>query len=78
MRRLVGVVTAAGLLAAGLTVVSVAGGSAQAGVEAAKPSAPLAAVGTSGGYAELVERVAPSIVTVRSERLVKPASAPLR
>ena len=76
MRRLVGVVTASGLLAAGLTVLSVAGGSAQAGVEAAKPSAPLAVVGTSGGYAELVERVAPSIVTVRSERLVKPASAP--
>ena len=76
MRRLVGVVTAAGLLAAGLTVVSVAGGRAQAGVEAVKPSAPLAAVGMPGGYAELVERVAPSIVTVRSERLVKPASAP--
>ena len=70
-----GVVTASGLLAAGLTVVSVAGGSAQAGVEATKPSA-AAAVATSGGYAELVERVAPSIVTVRSERLVKPASAP--
>ena len=49
MRRLVGVVTASGLLAAGLTVVSVAGGSAQAGVETAKPSAPLAAVGGRAG-----------------------------
>ena len=31
-----------------------------------------------GGYADVVARVSPSIVTIRSERTVKPASLPFR
>jgi Do/DeqQ family serine protease len=77
MRRVVGVVTAAGLLAGGLVAGSVMGGAAQAGaLEAVRTTAGVAPVPASSGYAEVVSRVAPSIVTVRSERLVKPAAMP--
>jgi serine protease Do len=42
---------------------------------AATPAAPAAtASGLSASYADLASRVAPSVVTVRSERLVRPAS----
>jgi Do/DeqQ family serine protease len=77
MRRVLAVAGAAGLLAAGLVAGSVAGGSAQAGsLEAVRTTAGVAPVPASSGYAEVVSRVAPSIVTVRSERLVKPAAMP--
>ena len=77
MRRMVGVVTAAGLLAGGLVGAALVGRDAQAGsLEAVHSAVGVAPVPASSGYAELVARVAPSIVTVRSERLVKPAAMP--
>jgi Do/DeqQ family serine protease len=77
MRRVLAVASAAGLLAAGLMAGTVMGGAAQAGaLEAVRTTAGVAPVPASSGYAEVVSRVAPSIVTVRSERLVKPAAMP--
>ena len=77
MRRMVGVVTAAGLLAGGLVGAALVGRDAQAGnLEAVHSAVGVAPVPASSGYAELVARVAPSIVTVRSERLAKPAALP--
>jgi len=74
--------TLVGVGAAGLAGLAAAGGAA-IGLEhpsvqasAATPAAALPAlspVPAPGGYADLVERVAPSIVTVRSERLVETA-----
>ncbi len=82
-RVVVGAAGRALLLAAGLVGASRAGPSAHASsVEAVHETRPAAAVGVApvvpaSGYADLVARVAPSIVTVRSERLVKPAEVPL-
>jgi Do/DeqQ family serine protease len=45
-------------------------------LEAVHSAVGVAPVPASSGYAELVARVAPSIVTVRSERLAKPAALP--
>ena len=77
MRRIVGLVAAAGLVAGGLAVGSVVNGNAHAGgFEAVHSTVGVAPVPASSGYAELVARVAPSIVTVHSERLVRPAAMP--
>jgi Do/DeqQ family serine protease len=46
------------------------------GLEAVHSAMGVAPVPASSGYAELVANVAPSIVTVRSERLAKPAALP--
>lgn len=46
------------------------------GFEAAHAPGGVAPVPAGSGYADLVARVAPSIVTVRSERLVRPVAAP--
>jgi Do/DeqQ family serine protease len=65
------------LLAAGLVGASLAGPPAQAGTFEAVHEAPaISPVAAATGYADLVARVAPAIVTVRSERLVKPAGVP--
>ena len=74
MRRMVGVVTAAGLLAGGLVGSALLSRNAHA--ESLEAAHSAATVPVSSGYAEIVSRVAPSIVTVRSERLVKPAAMP--
>ena len=77
MRRMVGLVAAAGLVAGGLAVGSAVSGNVHAGgFEAVHSTLGAAPVPAASGYAELVARVAPSIVTVRSERLVKPAAMP--
>ncbi len=65
------------LLAAGLVGASLAGPTAHAGTfEAVHQTQAVAPVAAATGYADLVARVAPSIVTVRSERMVKPAAMP--
>jgi Do/DeqQ family serine protease len=62
----------AGLLAAGFT-----GPAAHAdGFQAVHETQGVAPVPAASGYADLVAKVAPSIVTVRSERVVKPAALP--
>jgi Do/DeqQ family serine protease len=77
MSRTLGAVTLAALLAggmvgAGLSSVSVKAG----GLEAVHSPTGIAPVSASTGYADLVARVAPSIVTVRSERVSKAIAAP--
>jgi Do/DeqQ family serine protease len=63
----------AGLLAAGLT-----GRAAHADSFQALHGTPVVAPAyAASGYADLVAKVAPSIVTIRSERVVKPAALPL-
>ncbi len=78
-RVMVGAASLALLVAAGLVGASVAGPSAHAStpeaVREARSVVPAAPAATNG-YADLVAQVAPSIVTVRSERLVKPTDAP--
>ena len=76
MGRMVGLLAAAGLVAGGLAVGSVVSGNVHAEGEAVHSTAGAAPVPASSGYAEVVARVAPSIVTVRSERMVKPAAMP--
>jgi len=61
-----------GLAGANLRVPGVHAGGFEA-VHSAVGAAPVVA---STGYADLVVKVAPSIVTVRSERMVKPAAVP--
>src|SRR5262245_21114783 len=61
-----------GFLGAGLSGVGVKAG----GFEAVHSPAAVAAVPASSGYADLVARVAPSIATVRAERVAKPAALP--
>ncbi len=63
----------AGAIGADLGVRSARAAGPVVAVEAAPP---LAAPPASAGYADVVVRVAPSIVTVRAERLVKPAALP--
>jgi serine protease Do len=48
-----------------------------AGFAAVHEATPIAVVPAASGYADVVARVAPSIVTVRAERTVNPASSPL-
>jgi len=77
MRRMVGLVAVAGLLAGGMVSAALVGRDAHAGsLEAVHSAVGVAPVPASSGYADVVSRVAPSIVTVRSERLVKPAAMP--
>jgi serine protease Do len=61
-----------GVLGAGLSGVSVKAG----GLAAVHSPVGVAPVVASSGYADLVARVAPSIVTIRSERVSKPVAAP--
>jgi Do/DeqQ family serine protease len=63
---------AGGVLGAGLSGVGVKAG----GLEAVHSPAGVAPVVPSTGYADLVAHVAPSIVTIRSERVSKPVAAP--
>src|SRR5262245_37241798 len=63
---------AGGVVGAGLSGVSVKAG----GLEAVHSPVGVAPVVASTGYADLVARVAPSIVTVRSERVSKAVSSP--
>ena len=61
-----------GFLGAGLSGVGVKAG----GPEAVHSPAAVAPVAASSGYADLVARVAPSIATVRAERIAKPTAMP--
>jgi serine protease Do len=72
-----GGVSLALLLAAGFAVTGLSGPAVRASdFEAVHQAQGVAPVPASSGYAELVAKVAPSIVTVRSEREVKPVTLP--
>ncbi len=72
-----GVASLAGLLSAGLFVGAEAKPALQAaGFEAVHQPLGVAPVVAATGYADLVAKVAPSIVTVRSERMVQPIDLP--
>ncbi len=66
------VLLTAGLFGAGLSGVGVKAG----GLEAVHSPVGVAPVAATSGYADLVARVAPSIVTVRAERVARPAAMP--
>ena len=68
----VAVLLTTGFLAAGLTGPAVNAG----GFEAPRSAQGAAPVVAASGYADLVAKVAPSIVTVRAERMVRPAALP--
>jgi serine protease Do len=72
----VGGTALAGLLTTGLLAVGTGAAVRAGSFEAVHSAQGVAAVPASSGYADLVTRVAPSIVTVRSERTVSPASMP--
>ena len=66
------VILASSFFALGFTGPAVSAGGFEA-VHQAQAAAPVPA---ASGYADLVARVAPSIVTIRSERMVRPAALP--
>src|SRR5215468_1606882 len=77
MKKILGAVALSALLIGGLAGASLhLPGAHAGGFEAVHSPAGTAPVVASTGYADLVARVAPSIVTVRSERMVKPAALP--
>jgi Do/DeqQ family serine protease len=78
MSRSLAVVGIAALVAAGAAGAAVLPGTTAhaKGLAAVHSSEGVAAVPAASGYADVVERVAPTIVTVRSERVVKPTAAP--
>jgi serine protease Do len=75
----VGAVGVAALLSTGLLAAGSSRQTVHADSFAAVHEASRAALAPApGGYADLVARVAPSIVTIRSERVVRPAALPFR
>ena len=75
--KIAGAASLALLLGAGGVGVGLAGRAVHAGgFEAVHDARPVSANVATSGYADVVARVAPSIVTVRSERAVKPAALP--
>jgi serine protease Do len=78
MSRSLAVMGIAALAAVGVAGAVLPGATAHArGLQAVHSSTGVAAVPAASGYADVVERVAPTIATVRAERVVKPTAAPL-
>ena len=72
-----GAAGAAAILAASLFAPGLVGPAVRAGgFEAVHQTSGVAAVPAASGYADLVAKVAPAIVTVRSERMVRPTALP--
>ena len=77
MSRSLAVMGIAALVAAGAAGAALPGATAHAGgLQALHSPVGAAPVPAASGYADLVARVAPTIVTVRAERVVKPTAAP--
>jgi Do/DeqQ family serine protease len=72
-RRFTGILMVGALIAGSAAAGSLATSHAPAPVVFAAPSASSPVIHTEGGYADVVAKVAPAVVTVRSQRVVKVA-----
>ena len=72
-RRFTGILMVGALIAGSAAAGSLATSHAPASVVFAAPSASSSVIHPEGGYADVVAKVAPAVVTVRSQRVVKVA-----